>query len=345
MNYSHMKKFLLIVLISSFFQTLIYSQEKEKEFIKLYKTGDYKNSLIKINKDLKSEYTNRIDYKKIPTSFITIKNIEKDINLIKIFRERKEKGYFIEDNEKLFTLHLYAARCLFKQKKYNYSKNHYFQSLRFKKLENKKDDIIFYEISQVNKSENHFNSYVNALETAYTLNPDNSEYSRELGLALYRTNKKKKSIFHLERYVNSSPDLKNVEILLKLGNLYEDIGRYLDTEKYYKMYLKKNPDNPQIQFALGYISFKKTGNYPLALSSFNKSIEKLPKADIYRRSKAYEYRADMFYSDLNHQMAIQNYLETIKYQQNVLQNIDKIKKKSSRLGKRISKLKASLISN
>ncbi len=337
---------LFLALFLIFTGKSLYSQEKKGEednYIKLFNKGNYRSSLDKINSLLHEKYSKRIKYRAVPTGFISTRDTGSRVDLKKVFRERKAEGFFIEENSEFHTLHLTAARIYDKQKKYFDSLNHYFQSLRFKKLEYKKDDAIFFEISRVYKKMKHFNAYINSLETAYSLNTDNTSYSLELGTELSKTSKKKRAIHYLKRYLKLEDNTPKPEIYILLGNLNEDIGKYLETEKYYREYLKKKPGDPDINFALAYITYSKTGNQTLALRLFNRSLELLPEKDHYRRSKSYEYIADISLSNLNYKLAIEGYLNCIAYQNRVDREVQKSKKKLDEINTRINELKKSLL--
>mgnify|MGYP001166950628 CR=1 FL=1 len=299
-----------------------------EEYSGYFNNGNYTRSLEIINKKLDEFYSTRVEDKRIPTGFITMKDVTKDVDLKMMFRNRKAEPFFIEDNPDISILHLYAARNYFKLTNYDYALNHYIQCLRFKKVEEKKDDIIYYEIAQVFKKGNHFNAYVNYLETASSLNMDNYSYSLELGRALYRTEMKKRAIYHLERYLTGTDEPFSPELYLMLGNLYEDIGKYLETEKYYIKYLEKKPDDGNIHFALGHIAFLRTGNYPLSLNSLEKALALLPEKEIFKKSKTYEYKADIALQELEFDKAVRFYMETIRYQQKIA---DEIKSKQSEI--------------
>ncbi|MCU0846449.1 MAG: tetratricopeptide repeat protein [Spirochaetes bacterium] len=321
----------------------VFSQEKPvADYAPLYESGENKKSLEIIEKKLSGFYSKRVEDKRVPTGFITTRDIVKEIDLRELFRNRKARGFFIEDNSEIFNLHLYAGRNYYKLSKYDISLNHYIQSLRFKLIEYNKDDIVYYEISQVYKKTNQFNAYVNSLETAYTLNPGKNEYSLELGKALYNTSQKKKSAFHLERYIKSADDFPP-EIYLMLGNLNEDLGRYLETEKYYAEYLKKKPEDGHIQFALGHIAYLRTGNYQLAETCLNRALQRLPEAEIFRRSKSYEYKGDMAMNNLEFVEAASYYLETIKYQEMIESDIKQKREKIDELKNKINALKSFLL--
>ncbi|MDY6967810.1 MAG: hypothetical protein SVR08_04020 [Spirochaetota bacterium] len=324
-NFSNDKSFILsntniviTIFISVLYTSSLFAQLRERsDFIGLYNKGDYSAALEMIKLDLNNLYVKDIDKKKLPEDIISLKKKEESFDINILFRKRRAKGFFIEENSELSNLHLYAARCYFNLSQYEFSLNHYFQAIRYKSIEFGKDDVIFYEISKVYKKFNFFNAYVRALEAAYTLNPNRYDYSKELGKALYTTTQKKKAIYHLERYIKSKGDeIKEPKLYLQIGNLNEDIGRYLETVRYYKKYLKKNDDG-YIYFALGYLAYKRIGNYNLAIDSFNRSLKLLPENDIYRRSKVNEYKGDIYMKELEFEKAADFYNETIAYQERI----------------------------
>jgi hypothetical protein len=320
-----------------------YPQRAREEYVRLYDGGVYAKALDIINKRLEDFYAARVDNKRVPIRFITMKEASKRADLIELFRNRKAEGFFIEDNPEISALHLYAARCWFKLSNLDYALNHYVQSLRFKSKLVKTDDVIYYEMAQVYKKGGYFNAYVNSLEAASSLNRDDYSYSLELGKALYTTARKKRAIFHLERYVNAADEPVSPGLYLMLANLYEDIGKYLETEKYYVRYLGKKPDDAYIQFALGYIAFKRTGNYPLAIESFDRALRLLPEGEVYRISKIHEYRADIALQELDFDAAVRDYAETIKYQDKISGEIKSKRADIDGLDSKIRTLKSSLL--
>ncbi len=316
-----------------------------EDYIGYYSSNNHTKSLEIINKKLNDYYLTRVDDKRIPTGFITMKNVLKDVDLKMLFRNRKAEPFFFEDNPDVSSLHLYAGRNYFKLSNFDYSLNHYVQCLRFKKVEEKKDDVIYYEISQIFKKRNHFNAYINFLEAASSLNMENYDYSLELGRALYRTGMKKRAIYHLARYLSGTDKPQSPELYLMLGNLYEDIAKYLETEKYYIKYLEKKPDDGHIQFALGHIAYLRTGNYTLALESLNNALRLLPKNEIFKISKTYEYKADISLQELAFEDAVLFYRETIAYQEKIAGEVNKKKNEITELTLTIRNLKSSLLQN
>lgn len=334
-----------VTILLVFLLTVAASTQKpvDTNYMDLYKSGNYIKTLESINKKLDDYYITRVDDKRIPTGFITIKEAAKEIDLKMVFRNRKAEHFFIEDNNDISTLHVYAARCYFKLSNYDNALNNYMQALRYKKIEENKDDVIYYEIAQVFRKANYFTAYINHLETASSLNKQNLSYSLELGTALYRTAKKNQAIHYLEHYIRGTEDTISPDIYLMLGNLNEDTGRYLETEKYYIKYLDKKPDDGYKQFALGHIAYYRTGNYPLAISSLDKALTLLPEKEIFRKSKSFEYKADIALTELDFKKAVQFYSETIKYQARVSEDLKNKKSDLTELNLKIRNLKSALL--
>ena len=345
LNYS---VFFCILLIKLFILLPLSAQNPEKkvesaDYMSMYNKGTYNDALKVIKDRLQAIYITRAEDKKIPTEYIYIKKGEEKKNINDLFRNRKAKQYFIEENNELYTLHLFAARCCFKLDKEDASLNHYFESLRYKSSVFYKDDFVFYEISQVYKKLNQHNAYTDSLEMAYSINPAKTDYSLELGKALSITNQKKKAIFHLKRYTESKAgDIEDPTLFLLIGNLNEDIGEYLETVKYYKKYLEKKTEDGYIIFALGYLAYKRVGDHKLALDNFNKSLKYLPDKDLFRRSKAAEFQADIYMKDLEYERAIEYYIETKKYHDKIKDDLDDNNKKISKMNSDINEIKTSL---
>lgn len=355
----HLTNILLILcLISPLAPTLTQSlaQEVKPESEKEEKpviTSDYrplmdqkkfKDAINVISERLKKIYSERIETTRIPTDFITLSSAEEGIDLNKLFRERKAKLFFIEENKELYTLHFDIGRAYYETKQYDKALNNYYQALRFRTLQEEKDDAIFYQIAWAYKQQGNLLAYYHSLETAYELNSYKFDYSLELGKELYRTKQKKKAIYHLQRYIESKGDnVTDIKIYIMIANLNEDIHRYLETAKYYQIYLKKKPDDAYILFALGFIAFKHIGNYPLARESLQKSLTLLKDKEIFRKSKVYEYVADMEYQDLKFKEAITAYLETIKYQEMIAKEIEDLDNKIKKIDTDIKLMKKSLL--
>ncbi len=345
---TNMRIFIITSLLLLAFIPVYAQNAAETDYASYYNRGDYEKALEIIRAKLTEIYDKRVDNKRVPMEIISFKKAEKEAeeagNINYLFTIRKAEGFFIEDNSELSALHLAAARCLVKIPEFDTALNHYYQSLRFKQVEYKKDDAIYYEISRIYKAAGHFNAYVNTLESACTLNPDNYDYSLELGSALQPTREKKRAIYHLERYIKSKGDnLENPDLYIKLGNLYEDIGRYLETAEYYKKYLQQKENDGYIHFALGYLAFAHIGDYELAVSCFEKALSILPENEIFRRSKAHEISGDIRMNELEFEDAISSYLSTVKYQDSMLREIKDKEAKIKALTTRIRDVKSSII--
>lgn len=326
--------------------SILMSQESDNYQI-LYEKGEYSNALSEVIKKIDEYYSKKVDDTRVPSGYISLRNTGEDIDLIALFRNRKEKGFFIENNPEISRLHLYAARSSSKLNKNRDALNHYVQALRFREIEYKRDDEIFYEIGEVfksYKSPEFDRAYTDALEQAYSLNADNYNFSYELGMALSSTREIKKALFHLERYVNNTPEAR-VEAILKIASLYDFSGRYIEAEKNYNRYLMLVPDNGEIHFALGYLSYSRTGNYILAESSLQAALQYINENDIYRRSKSYEYMGDMAFSNLKYKKASLLYISTIDYQNKILRSIDEANEDLHKIKGEVNLLKQELIRN
>lgn len=326
--------------------TILLSQEKDN-YQSLYEKGEYRDALAEVIQNIDEHYSKRVDDTRVPSGYISLRNTGEDVDLIALFKNRKEKGFFIEDNPELSKLHLYAARSSNRLNKRKDALNHYVQALRFRELEYKRDDEIFYEIGEVfksYKSPEFFRGYIDALEQASSLNRDNYNYSYELGMALSSTREIKKALFHLERYVKATPEA-SAEVLLKIASLYDSSGRYIEAEKNYNRYLVMEPANGEIHFALGYLAYSRTGNYSLAGLSFQAALQHLSESDIYRRAKCFEYMGDMAFSNLKYEKASLMYISTIDYQNKIQASIDAAGTELAGIKAEVNVLKQDLIRN
>lgn len=337
--------FLKIVLLSAaitLYAGSVSSQTLD-EVVALYEKQDYKGASEKAQASLAKIYELRSGERLTPSEHDIMKNLESGKRLLeKAYRERKASGFFIENNEEISTLHLYLARAYHKQGKFDYALNNYLQALRFRVIKPEKDDVVFYEIAELYRDWNQLEAYARMLEAAYELNPSHPDYSLKLGIALSKTNEKKKSIFHLERYLRAKPDPDDPKLFLLLGNLYEDTGRYLDTVENYKKYLEKKPDDGYIHFALGFLAYKRTGNFNLAKKSFVESLKFLPEDDILRRSKISEYMGDIHLKDLEFEKAAEAYKSTAQYQEEILSDIKGKIEEIKKIQEQIKKLKSTV---
>lgn len=337
---------LLLSAVILCFPENINAQGSAGDYKSAYNSGKYSRSLELINLKLSEYYINKVEDKRIPEQMISILNVGEKTDLVQLFRKRREKGFLIEDNPEMAELHLYAARSLSALNKKRDALNNYIQSLRFSKFEDMKDDAVYYEIAGIFKTMDggiYFKGYTDALEQAYIFNKNNYEYSRELGIALFRTEDKKKSAYHLERYVSLSGEKPDPSIYLKMASLYESIKKYMEAEKYYNEYLREKPEEGAVHFSLGYLCYFHTGNYILAESSFEAALRLLPEDDLYRRSRCLEYLGDMSYSNLKYGRSIELYLNGINYQVVIQNRIEQKKNELADINRNIAAMKSEVI--
>ncbi len=349
--YREMRHFLnisrIVFILMIFLSQPVFPQNGDFLYVTMFDQGNYKDAMDIITSRLSEIYSKRVSDKRVPSDFVSIEKTGNEADLIALFRNRKEKGFFIEDNPELADLHLYAGKCSMKLGKKKDSLNHYVQSLMFRRITAERDDEIYYQISQVFKSMNnqiYFKGYVDALEQAYALNSMKYEYSYELGMALYPTTEQKKAIYHLERYLSLSGKT-DADVLLKLANLYESIGNYLNAEKYYNEYLRFNPEDVSAIFSTGYIAYYRTGNYTLAEFMFQGVLQKCSKKDAYRLAKANEYLGDMSFSNLKFDKAIQYYTDSTVFHRQAKQDVSTKEKEKAEIDTRINELKINIINN
>lgn len=336
----HFRYGLLYILLILSLCCPVHAQEKAAD---LFNRGNNDEALKLILKDLDDFYSSRMLETRIPESFITLTEKKEKANLLDMFRNRTEKGFFVEENPQIADLHLLAARCYEKKLEYRPAINHCYQSLRFRSITPARDYIVFYQMAGIYGLMKEKTARINCLETAASLNPGEYTYSLELGDMLYRSNDPKRAIYHFERYVSMSPDMADPELYLKIANLYEQIDKYLETQKYMTLYLQKKPERGEIHYALGYLAYAHTGNYPLAFRSFRKSLELLPEKDIFRRARCREYMADMLMSDREYEQAINSYREAIAYGKQIEKDMESMKSSIAQLDKKISDLKKNLL--
>jgi tetratricopeptide (TPR) repeat protein len=310
----------------------------------LMKNGDYAGASKQIETQLSELYSTRVDGKRIPNDFVVFGAERLRLNVNRLFRERKAESFFIENNPELYKLHTAMGKCLIETKVYDDALNHLYQALRFRAVTYDGEDDVFYLISQANKKSGSEQGYLDALETAYSINERKFDYSLELGKALSHTRDRKRAVYHLERYANAKGSaLEDAGIYLTLAGLSEDIGRYLDTEKYYLLYLEKKPDDGFIHFALGHAAFKNTGNYTLAEKELRDAIRILPESEIYRKGKAFEYIGDMKFNTLKWNQAVETYQESIRYQTEAYASIKKCDDDIAKIDLEINNLKTELL--
>jgi len=303
----------------------------------------FTEALSVINAELDTFYSSRMAETRIPENFITLAESREKADLLEMFRNRREKGFFIEENNRVADLHILAARCHEGIGEYRPAVNHCYQSLRFRIITRGRDDAVFALMASLFSRMKETIATINCLEAAAPLAPDKYEYSLELAEILYRRNDPKRAIYHYENYLSRTRESADPDIYLKLGNLYEITGRYLETERYYSLYLEKKPDNPAIFYALGVIAFRHTGNHPLAFSSFGRALDLLPPDDILRQARCREYMGDMYRSDREYALAVENYRQSILFEKKIREDLDAMRSELAEMETRISNIKKGLL--
>jgi len=345
-----MGKKILIIILSCIFCSDVISQNIS-DYRTLYNEKKYEESVKIIKNRIDIFYSKRVREKRVPSGYTSIQKVGEKDDLLKLYRNRKLKGFFIEDNPEIAELHFYYGKNLYKFKKYREALSHYTQSLRFRKIKYNRDDEVYYAIAEVFKEfisvENpeFFKAYSDALRQAYTLNNQNYRYSLELGQALYSTEFKNESIFHFSRFVENTKDEVDPQIYIKLASLNESISRYIETEKFYRKYISEKPGDASILFALGYVAYSRTGNYELAVNCFEKVLASVEKknGDIDIISRCNEYLGDMYLSNLKYSQAEQYYLRSIEIQNQKMDGIRNLEKKLSEKNNEIDSIKSKLI--
>jgi len=254
--------------------------------------------------------------------------------------ERKVSNFYLPENEQLAQIHKLAAMSHEGLRNYNTAINHFIQVLRYNKAAYPE---IFYRIAQTYKKMELFQAYYNFMQSAINFNPEKIEYCLELGQALAKTSNIKEAVYYLELYINSSKENIEPNVYSFTGRLCENIGKFLEAQKYYTEYLKANPNDAEIMFALACLAFKRTGNFKLAFESFSKALAQLPEQDVFRRSKSFEYQGDMAIKELNFKDAISFYTQTINYQNLLKNKIADDEKKSAELEQQIKTLKLQIL--
>lgn len=334
---------ILFGVISVFAQENAVNQSENEQIVQLVSEKQYDKALEIINKNIGNYYSENVDNKRLPTDFITVESAEEAVDLNKVYRERKNKIYIIEINDDMYLLHFNAAKCYAGMGEYDRAISHYYQALRFSEIQLNKTDEIFYNLALTFKAIGAVKAYNDSLETAIEINPSNPLYSLELGNSLYRSGDNKRSIYHLEKYLASEQTEVNPDIYLKLAALHEQGGKYLNTVKYYQKYLEVKPEDADVRFALGYAAYYHTGNYEVAFENFNYALKILPEDQVYKRSKSYEYIADMYRKNLKFEKAIEAYKQTAQFELTIKKQIDSLRKELDYIDSEIVKLKAGLL--
>ncbi len=313
-----------------------------QDYADLIQQKKFTDALLLIQAKLNEIYSKRSTDKKIPDSYIAIEKIEEGIDLKKIFVERKLQPYFIENNDTLYSLHINAAICYTNIFKYNEAIQHYFQALRFTTI-SEKDHSIFYSLALLFKRLKKTNAYLNYLEEAYEIKPDNYDYSLELALNLASGKNKKKSLFHLNRYIQFKGDQTPPELYLTAARCYESIGDYLNAAHHYQSYLKTHPDDAAILFAVGYLSYTKISDMKLAYTSLAKGLSLYDETALTQKGISHSILGDITSMDLNYTESLDHYLKAVAIAQNIQHSIEDKKNSIKELKTKINSVKSTLL--
>ncbi len=317
---------------------------QEEEYMRLYREGEYRKALERLESRLAEEYSTRVEDKRVPSGFITMKNVEKDVDLKQLFRDRKVKSLFIEENREMARLHELTGRCHYELNDYDRALSHYYQALRFSKNIEQEDHGLYYAIALAFHKKNLIQGYRSFLEGAAQLNPENADYARELGVSYSRTRHPDRSVYYLERYFNLT-DKPDPELFLLAASLYESLARFLPAEEMYLRYLKVRETDGTMHFALGHLARTRTGHQKLAEQSLKKALELLPDTDLYRKSKSHEYLGDMAFRDLEYRASIEQYRQSLKIQEKAQKRLDELLQKKREIENEINRLKSRLLSD
>ncbi|SUW05057.1 DUF2971 domain-containing protein [Brachyspira pilosicoli] len=172
------------------------------------------------------------------------------------------------------------------------------------------------------KALQYCNKLIELLETTIKQNPKSirlNEHIRNLSTTYYHI---AISYFHLGHYKKS---ISNFNKSIKLDNssyaayynrglFYGYLSKYINYDKYYKMFekdfykaLKLNPNNEYIYITKGEFYFL-FGNYKKCLNTFNKVIELNNENDL-----AYYYKGLCYYCLKNYDKSVKNYELSEKY--------------------------------
>lgn len=150
-------------------------------------------------------------------------------------------------------------------------------------------------LKKQNSTQNESSSKLSAEEIKKRIaeadkNPDNFEFQKSLGLALYRyaaINQDTDLMAEVQRLLGRANKLKptDYEVLVALGNVHFDLG-YLKKENdqfdkaraIYLQALKEKPEDVNVRTDYGLTYFLKSpSDYETAISEFNKSLKLDPK--------------------------------------------------------------------
>ena len=86
------KKNLFLIIILSVFP--LFAQDAD-DYKTLYENKEYEKSYNSAISRINEIYGKMVEDKRVPVGYISLTNISEDVDLISLFRNRKEKGFFI----------------------------------------------------------------------------------------------------------------------------------------------------------------------------------------------------------------------------------------------------------
>lgn len=322
------------------------AQEKSvpDEYRTLMNDGYYQDAVVQIERQIDEYNANDVAEKEVPANFISFQALEEKQNINELFSRRQVPVRFKREDTRMRQLHFDAGYCHEKTGNYLNALGHYNQSFLYKKIIPDEDAEVFYRISQVYRTMGYQQSYLNELEIAHYLKPADNAYVRELADGYYAGKNPKMAILYYEKFVKNSGDgPEDHSVYIKLANLNTSLERYLETEKYYLLYLEKNPDDPDVLYALCNLCYRNTGHFDLALEKIDKLKTGSKDISADKLSKLNELAGDIYFKREKYPRAIEAYKAAIEHENGYRESVDTKRSQLEELEKRINILKAELI--
>jgi len=334
----------LVLLMLSVCNAFAQPAEGAEDYTQLMKDGYYIDALKSIDKQIDEYTSTHVADKEVPANFISFTALEEKQNINALFQKREIPVNFTEENPQMRRLHFDAGVCHEKSGNYLEALGHYNQTFLFKRIVPEEDAEVFYRISQVYQTMGHDSARLNELEIAHYLKPDEAVYIKELADGYYTRKEIKISIFYYEKYIDNMGDsLDDQTVYIKLANLNTNLEKYLETEKYYLLYLKKNPDDLDVQYALGTLAYRNTGHFDLALENFSRIKKGSKDLAQDKLAKINELAGDIFFKREKYNRAVEAYLAAIDIETAYRQKVEEKRSEIQKLEQQINERKAELL--